>query len=85
MWRTHDYYTPFAPQTYTLRHPIRFEGTRQKQTDTKNLHKWEQKVKVQAEETHLIYDSLCERKLAEMYTTTGHGPKYIKAMIHWII
>lgn len=26
---------PSAPQTYTLRQPIRFEGTRQKQTDTK--------------------------------------------------
>lgn len=83
MWRTHNYYPPpSAPQTYNQL-GLRAQGKNRR--IQKNLHKQEQKVKVQAEETHLIYDNLCERKLAEMYRTTGHGPKYIKAMIHWLI
>lgn len=52
------------------------------ETKSERLHQQKRKVKVQekrvAEETHLVYDSLCERKQVGMCRTSAHGPKYMK-------
>lgn len=72
-------------------HAQKSRGQEKVQIETKSerLHEQKHKVKVQekrvAEETHLVYNSLCERKQAEMSRRSGHGPKYIKVVIHHII
>lgn len=89
VWRN-EIISPFKHMERTL---IEIQGAREntkKETKSERLHKQNRKAKVQekrvAEETHLVYDSLCQRKWVEMNRTSGHdGSKCIKAVIHGII